>query len=163
MDIKQTIRRQSLEDIEAQASRVASMMQHIRQAMLPPTATKTAPTMTSAQLAELCGVDKAKINYRLTRGDLPDGVMVGNRREWTMADSQVWTRELRSAHMRPAGAAGITITVSNFKGGVAKTTSAVTLAQGLAMRGHRVLVLDLDPQGSATTLFGVLPDAEVEA
>lgn len=30
------------------------------------------------------------------------------------------------------------------------------------MRGHRVLLVDLDPQGSATTLFGVLPDAEVE-
>lgn len=163
LDLKQTIRRQSLEDIEAQASRVASMMKHIRQAMLPPTASKSAPTMTSAQLAELCGVDKAKINYRLTRGDLPDGVMVGNRREWSMEDSQVWARDLRSAHMRPDGAAGITITVSNFKGGVAKTTSAVTLAQGLAMRGHRVLLLDLDPQGSATTLFGVLPDAEVEA
>lgn len=162
MDIKQTIKRQSLEDIEAQAQRIAGMMDHIRTAMLAPTATKLAPALGSAQLADLCGVDKSKIAYRLTRGDLPAGSIQGNRREWSMGEAQLWSRDFRSEHMRPKGAAGITITVANFKGGVAKTTSAVTLAQGLSMRGHKVLLLDLDPQGSATTLFGVLPDAEVD-
>jgi len=162
VDIKQTIKRQSLEDIEAQAQRIAGMMDHIRTAMLAPTATKLAPALGSAQLADLCGVDKSKIAYRLTRGDLPVGSIQGNRREWSMGEAQLWSRDFRSEHMRPKGAAGITITVANFKGGVAKTTSAVTLAQGLSMRGHKVLLLDLDPQGSATTLFGVLPDAEVD-
>jgi chromosome partitioning protein len=162
VDIKQTIKRQSLEDIEAQAQRIAGMMDHIRTAMLAPTATKLAPALGSAQLADLCGVDKSKIAYRLTRGDLPAGSIQGNRREWSMGEAQLWSRDFRSEHMRPKGAAGITITVANFKGGVAKTTSAVTLAQGLSMRGHKVLLLDLDPQGSATTLFGVLPDAEVD-
>lgn len=163
MQLKQTIRRQTLEDIEAQAQKIASMMGHIRAAMLAPTQQKIAPSLSAVQLAELCGVDKAKIAYRLTRGDLPSGSIQGNRREWSMAQSQEWARDLRPAHLRPNGAAGVTITVANFKGGVAKTTSAVTLAQGLSMRGHKVLLLDLDPQGSATTLFGVLPDAEVEA
>lgn len=163
MDIKQTIKRQSLADIEAQAERVAAMMAHIRAAMLPPTASKAAPQLSAAQLAELCQVDKAKIAYRLTRGDLPGGKMHGNRREWTMAEAREWVRALRGEHLRPEGAAGTTLTVANFKGGVAKTTSAVTLAQGLSRRGHRVLLVDLDPQGSATTLFGVLPDAEVDA
>jgi chromosome partitioning protein len=162
VDIKQTIRRQNLEDIEHQAHRVAGMMDRIRAAMLAPTAAKSAPTLKAVQLAELCGVDKSKISYRLTRGDLPSGEILGNSREWSMGDAQVWARELRADHLRPEGAAAITITVANFKGGVAKTTSAVTLAQGLAMRGHKVLLLDLDAQGSATTLFGVLPDAEVE-
>ncbi|WP_205833237.1 AAA family ATPase [Azohydromonas caseinilytica] len=162
MDIRQAIRRQSLADIEHQAARVAAMMGHIRAAMLPPAAKKTAPTLSAAQLAQLCHVDKSRIAYRLTRGDLPPGEMQGNRREWSMADARQWVREFRAAHMRPEGAAGTTLTVANFKGGVAKTTSAVTLAQGLSMRGHKVLVVDLDPQGSATTLFGVLPDAEVE-
>jgi chromosome partitioning protein len=162
VDIKQTIKRQSLEDIEAQAQRIAGMMDHIRTAMLAPTATKLAPALGSAQLADLCGVDKSRIAYRLTRGDLPVGSIQGNRREWSMGEAQLWSRDFRSEHMRPKGAAGITITVANFKGGVAKTTSAVTLAQGLSMRGHKVLLLDLDPQGSATTLFGVLPDAEVD-
>ncbi len=162
MDIKQTIRRQNLADIEIQAERVAAMMGQIRAAMLPPSARKEAPVQSALQLAQLCGVDKAKVAYRLTREDLPGGRMHGNRREWSMLEAQEWVREFRSSHMRPTGAAGLTITVANFKGGVAKTTSAVTLAQGLSMRGHRVLLVDLDPQGSATTLFGVLPDAEVD-
>ena len=162
MDIRDTIHRQSLADIENQAARVGAMMAHIRAAMLQPTEKKAAPTMGAAQLAELCGVDKSKIAYRLNRGDLPEGSMHGNRREWSMADAREWIRDLRSQYLRPDGAAGTTITVANFKGGVAKTTTAVTLAQGLAMRGHRVLLVDLDPQGSATTLFGVLPDAEVD-
>lgn len=159
---KSPIRRQSLADIELQAARIAAMMGQIRETMLSPNITKKAPTVSAAQLASLCGVDKSRIAYRLTRGDLPEGQMAGNRREWAMADAMPWVRAFRAEHLRPPQAAGITITVANFKGGVAKTTSAVTLAQGLAMHGHRVLVVDLDPQGSATTLFGVLPDAEVE-
>lgn len=156
------IRRQSLADIELQAARIAAMMTQIRATMLSPNAAKTAPTVSAAQLAALCGVDKSKIAYRLTRADLPEGHMVGNRREWRMDEARDWVRAFRAQHLRPEHAAGTTLTVANFKGGVAKTTSAVTLAQGLSMRGHRVLVVDLDPQGSATTLFGVLPDAEVE-
>jgi chromosome partitioning protein len=163
MDIRQTIKRQSLADIEAQAARVAAMMGRIRSAMLSPTSTKSAPVLGALQLANLCQVDKAKIAYRLTREDLPGGSMRGNRREWPLAEARQWVRAFRAEHLRPSGAAAATITVANFKGGVAKTTSAVTLAQGLSMRGHRVLLVDLDPQGSATTLFGVLPDAEVEA
>jgi chromosome partitioning protein len=159
---RQPIKRQSLSDIEQQAARVAAMLSHIRTEMLSPTSAKSAPSFSAAALAQLCGVDKSKIAYRLSRGGLPQGVIKGNRREWTMHETQQWTRELRSAHMRAHGAAGVTITVANFKGGVAKTTTAVTLAQGLSMRGHKVLVVDLDPQGSATTLFGVLPDGEVE-
>lgn len=156
------IKRQSLADIEMQAARISAMMEHIRAAMLPPLASKSAPAVSAAQLATLCDVDKSRISYRLTRGDLPPGQMIGNRREWSMEDARVWIRELRSPQLRPTQAAGITLTIANFKGGVAKTTSAVTLAQGLSMRGHKVLLVDLDPQGSATTLFGVLPDAEVE-
>ena len=47
-----------------------------------------------------------------------------------------------------------TITVSNNKGGSGKTTTAVSLASALAERGFRILVIDLDPQGSATVWLG---------
>ncbi|WP_165769676.1 plasmid partitioning protein RepA [Arboricoccus pini] len=50
------------------------------------------------------------------------------------------------------------VTLSNFKGGAAKTTTAVHLAQFLAFKGYKVLLLDLDSQASATTQFGFQPD-----
>ncbi len=47
------------------------------------------------------------------------------------------------------------IGVLNFKGGTGKTTTVVNLAAGLALRGERVLCIDLDAQGSLATCFGV--------
>jgi chromosome partitioning protein len=149
--------------IAALAARAASVVEQVRGRLLAPESKKISPTFSTAQLAALCGVDKAHVTYRISKNDLPAGVLspTGAKREFSLSDVRKWTQTYRADKMRPDGRKAITIAVGNFKGGVSKTTSAMVLAQGLSMRGHRVLAIDTDPQGSLTTLHGILPEAEV--
>lgn len=62
---------------------------------------------------------------------------------------------------RPPGAGPVIVVFSNLKGGVGKTTTAVHYAQYACREGNRVLLIDLDPQASATTIFGYIPDLDI--
>jgi chromosome partitioning protein len=53
------------------------------------------------------------------------------------------------------------LVVTNQKGGVAKTTTAVTIAHALALRGKRTLLVDFDPQGQSAVALGVPPEPGV--
>lgn len=153
----------TIAEIVSQADRAVHMVADVRSRMLAPQQKKVAPVFSMTQLATLCGIDKGQFSYRLSKEDLPTGQLnaTGSRREFSLEQSRIWIREYRSASLRPKDKRAITIAVGNFKGGVSKTTTAMTLAQGLSLRGHRVLAIDTDPQGSLTTLFGVLPDTDV--
>ncbi|WP_425041388.1 AAA family ATPase [Primorskyibacter sp. S187A] len=58
------------------------------------------------------------------------------------------------APYRPEGLPAKIVSVANFKGGVGKTSTAAHLAMSAALDGYRVLVIDLDSQGSMTSIFG---------
>jgi chromosome partitioning protein len=153
----------SIADVVVQAVRAVQMISDVRSSMLAPTDVKLGPVFSLTQVAALCGIEKGQLAYRIAKEDLPPGQLneKGSRREFSLSEARSWVRALRSDFLKPVGKAAVTIAVGNFKGGVAKTTTAMTLAQGLSLRGHRVLVIDTDPQGSLTTLFGVLPDTDV--
>jgi chromosome partitioning protein len=63
---------------------------------------------------------------------------------------------LKKLHLEGKGV----LAVVNFKGGSGKTTTAAHLAQHLALTGHRVLAIDLDPQASLTALHGIQPELD---
>jgi len=63
-------------------------------------------------------------------------------------------RSRRYLPYRPAGLPAKIVAMANFKGGVGKTSTAAHLAMSAALDGYRVLVIDLDSQGSMTSIFG---------
>lgn len=149
--------------LEQIAQAATAMVQSAREHMLAPGKTKKAPAMTIADICAITDVHRAKFNYHYTSNlGLPRGVLNGNKREFAMDEAREWIHFLKPETARNANrSAGCTITVANYKGGVTKTTTVATLAQGLCRRGMKVLVIDLDPQGSCSALFGILADVDV--
>jgi len=76
-----------------------------------------------------------------------------------IADLSARRRALEAAEVKLSGRTRV-FTVSNQKGGVGKTTTAVNISAALATLGAKVLVIDLDPQGNASTALGVPHNAD---
>ncbi|WP_321921455.1 AAA family ATPase [Paraburkholderia guartelaensis] len=162
-------RRVDLSAITEFAEEAGRLSEELREMMLAPRPRKMAPTFTSAQVAEMCGIDRIKLNNLLaTREGLPQGVAQGSGRSrvFTLPEARTWVQQVSDIYQTPLhtgvrDADGKVILVANFKGGSTKTTTTMCLAQGLTLRGRKVLLIDLDPQASLTELCGLYAEKEV--
>jgi chromosome partitioning protein len=89
----------------------------------------------------------------------------GNNRRigYTLEQLQAFREHLGTLPWRDAEKdPPIVVACQNFKGGVGKSTTCVNLAHYLALKGYRVLVVDTDSQATTTSMFGYVPDAEID-
>ena len=84
------------------------------------------------------------------------------RKQYTLNDINRLRDILAVRIKKPENVEPIVCSVLNFKGGVAKTMTTLLLMQFLAIRGLRVLGIDLDPQATLTTWFGYIPDIDLK-
>src|SRR6218665_4084042 len=157
--------------IIAQAQELSDKLKQHRTEMFPPVATKGLREFQLAEAARFLGVTSGYLrNLSLEgKGPLPQ-VTPSGRRSYT-AQQMEEMRLFLDQNARP-GTHYVprrrekdhlqVIAVVNFKGGSGKTTSAAHLAQHLALTGHRVLAVDLDPQASLSAIHGFQPEFDVE-
>lgn len=154
----------SLKELGTFSSRLTVIMEELREQMLAPHPRKSSPEFTSAQLGALCGIDRAKVNYLLQKKEsLPQGTYhgVSRTRLFSLSAVQQWVRLESDITHRPKGMPGEIVIIANFKGGSTKTTTTASLAQGLTLRGRKVLLVDLDPQASLTELCGLYVEEDI--
>ena len=122
------------------------------------------PTFPIGRAAELVGRTPAAVRDAEKDGRLPPPPRTDTNRRvgYTLAQLNDMRGVFGTRPWRDAEDSCAVIAVQNFKGGVGKSTVSVHLAQYLAIRGYRVLLIDCDSQASATTLFGYVPDLDLD-
>jgi chromosome partitioning protein len=152
-----------LAEISTLAELAEDLLERARNVALEPSRVKQLRKWNAAEVAALLGLSDDSFRRRLKKSpEIPQGEAVGGRRLFTLEDIHNLQTALGLRPRRdPALDKPIVLALANFKGGVAKTTSSVHLAQYLCLKGYRVLLIDLDAQASLTQLFGILPHSEV--
>lgn len=166
------------ETIAADARALSAQLKAMRERLFPPASQKTLRSFTSGEAARLVGVSDGYLRQLSLAGEgpLPE-IGAAGRRYYSLADIDALRRFLADQARAKGNEAKVrsyvkwrdagrgehlqVISVTNFKGGSGKTTSSVHLAQYLAMTGHRVLAVDLDPQASLSALFGYQPELDL--
>lgn len=151
------------EDIESMAERAAEILKEAVAAAIEPEQRKTLRKWNLKEVSELLGVSRKTLERGIDEGKLPGGERVATgRRLFSLEEIHHIQGSLDLLPWRDSATdPPIVIAVANFKGGVAKTSTAIHLGQYFALRGYRTLMIDTDAQGSLTTLFGLRPDADV--
>ncbi len=122
-----------------------------------------APLFSITKTAELVGRTGAAIRTRKRTAACRrwNGPRRGGRIGYTLAEVNQMRAVFGTQPWRAESDPLAVIAVQNFKGGVGKSTVSTHLAQYLAIKGYRVCLIDCDSQGSATTMFGYVPDLDI--
>ncbi|WP_011578802.1 MULTISPECIES: plasmid partitioning protein RepA [Chelativorans] len=155
--------------IQRHSAALSSELQAHHVSTFQPGAEKGIRNFSPAETAKLIGITEGYL--RQVASEMPDvsNVSAGGRRTYSVEAIHEIRKSLDSGTRgnkrylpwRTGSEQLQVITVMNFKGGSGKTTTTAHLAQYLALRGYRVLAIDLDPQASLSALFGHQPELDV--
>ena len=158
------------EIILQQGELISDRLNMLRMEQYPPDAQKSLRQFSLAEVAYFLGVTQSNIKKLHLEGKGPEPTTSSSGRRSYSAEQMLELRAYLDKHgragkkqyvpRRKEGEDLHVVSVVNFKGGSGKTTTAAHLAQHLALRGHRVLAIDLDPQASLTALHGIQPELD---
>lgn len=158
------------EEILEQGELISDKLNMLRIEQFPPNAEKGLRQFASAEVAEFLGVTQNHIKKLHLEGKGPTPTTTPSGRRTYTAEQMLELRHFLDKHGRSdfkryvphrrQGEPLQVISVVNFKGGSGKTTTTAHVAQYLALTGHRVLAIDLDPQASLSSLHGIQPELD---
>jgi chromosome partitioning protein len=154
-----------LDQIRALEEQSYSVIERLRETAFAPDRQKELRRRFSiTQAAAMVGRTTVTIREAEKAGRLPEQEKDerGRRRGYTLEQVNLMRREFGTLPWRADDDEPVVLAVQNFKGGVGKSTLTVHIAQYLALNGYRICVIDCDPQGSTTSLFGVNPDYDLD-
>lgn len=155
--------------IVSNASRLSEALDNHMRNSFQPESRKTLRKFHPSEVSELTGISLSNLRTRHQEGDFPEVETDSRGRRLYSAEEIAQIRQVMAMTGRNGetylpgrrdGDALQVISIVNFKGGSSKTTTAIHLAQRYALRGYRVLAVDMDPQASLTTMFGYRPEIE---
>jgi chromosome partitioning protein len=155
--------------IAEDGSALSQELNSLRKTLFPPESQKVLRSFSSGEAAKLIGIADGYLRQLSLGGKgPPPDIGVGGRRSYSLEQIKLLRRLLeeggkgkRYLPHRTGSEHCQVLAVVNFKGGSGKTTTSAHLAQYLALRGYRVLAVDLDPQASLTALHGYQPEFDI--
>ncbi|OBQ86448.1 plasmid partitioning protein RepA [Mesorhizobium sp. WSM3873] len=155
----------SLQFMNTFSTKLDKALNNLSLAQYPPDAVRTMRKFTSTEVAALLGVTEAYIRQVSLKGQGPEPETTATGKRLYSVEQVLDLRmhlaeKARKKWINPRRVEGEDcqiIAITNFKGGSSKTATTIHLGHWLALRGYRVLAVDMDPQASLTSLQGALP------
>ena len=157
------------ERVRINAENIAAALENHMLTAFAPDARKELRLFSAGEAAELLGISTSFLRKLHFENKIEDvQTSAGGRRYYSAHDLSQIRQHLDSVAKVPGtylkgrreGDPVQVLSFLNFKGGSGKTTSTIHTAQRLALKGYKILCVDIDPQASLTTLFGYRPEVD---